>query len=322
MRDIFGRRLRFVVATLTMVCICAATLHAEDLNPRGTNAAGFGPFGPQSSRLREQLWVVPGADPQTPLRATVFQPPADDGSPARRPLVIINHGSDAATRESVSMPIFYWLSRWFVERGYVVVLPQRRGFGATGGEFAEANDTCLNPDHASAGLAAADDIEAVMNFMLAQPFVKPNSAVVVGISAGGWATLALASRHPAGMQRAIAFAPGRGGHAWGKAGEICGEEKLVSATADFGAGTQVPTLWLYSRNDTFFPPRVAQQLVNAWTKAGGDAEFHLLPAYNVEGHDIANDRAGWMLWGNILEQFLDTPPAERARMSASFIPSE
>ena len=35
----------------------------------------------------------------------------------------------------------------FARRGYVVVLPLRRGFGATGGEFAEDPGTCANPDY-------------------------------------------------------------------------------------------------------------------------------------------------------------------------------
>src|SRR5262245_38569690 len=124
---------------------------------QGTSGDGaYGPFGPEGPRLREQLCIVPGADPRTPLRATVFRPPEKGPRPVRRPLVVINHGSDESTREAVSMPVFYWLSKWFVDRGYVVLLPQRRGYGATGGELAEGRDTCADPDHRAAGLAGAD----------------------------------------------------------------------------------------------------------------------------------------------------------------------
>ena len=112
---------------------------------------------------------------------------------------MINHGSDAFTREAVSMPVFYWLSRWFVERGYVVVLPQRRGHGATGGDLAEGRDTCADPDHLGSGQAAADDIEAALGFMERQPFVDPSRLVVAGVSTGGWAALGFGGPQPTGI---------------------------------------------------------------------------------------------------------------------------
>ncbi len=94
---------------------------------------------------------------------------------------------------AVAMPVYCWLSRWFVDRGYVVVLPQRRGHGATGGPMAESIGSCADRILHS-GLAAADDIEGVANYMSAQPFIAPGEAIVVGISSGGWASLALASQ--------------------------------------------------------------------------------------------------------------------------------
>src|SRR5690606_11871210 len=120
----------------------------------------FGAFGPEGPRMREQLWVLPSGESGRAMRATVFRPDSSDdlGSEKRRPLVVINHGTDEATRLAVAMPVYYWLSRWFVERGYVVVLPQRRGHGATGGPLSEALGTCEQPKHYASGLVAADDI--------------------------------------------------------------------------------------------------------------------------------------------------------------------
>ena len=37
---------------------------------------------------------------------------------------------------------------------------------------------------------------------------------------------------------------------------------------------------------------------------GGDAELAMLPPYGADGHDIANDRAGWDLWGARADLFL------------------
>ena len=275
---------------------------------RGTGTenygTGYGAYGPEGPRMREQFWLLPGADMKVPLRATVFRPLSDAAAPVRRPLVMINHGSDAFTREAVAMPVFYWLSRWFVDRGYVVVLPQRRGHGATGGDLAEGRDTCANPDHLASGQAAADDIEAALHFMQRQAFVDPARLVVAGVSTGGWAALALAARNPPGLQLVVNFAGGRGGHAYGLAHAICGQDRLIAATAAFGSVARVPTFWAYAANDSYFGPELAAAMAAAWQAAGGRAELSLLPAYGEEGHAIVDDRASWRLWGPALDQAL------------------
>ncbi len=264
----------------------------------------LGPFGPESPRMREQLWMLPSGDPGLALRATVFRPKAGAHA-GRRPLVVINHGTSDATRESVSMPVFYWLSRWFVDRGYVVVLPERRGHGATGGELAEAVGNCVAPDHYRSGLIAAEDVAASVAYMRRQPFVDADNVTVVGISTGGWASLALASHNPPGVKAIINIAGGRGGHAWGRPGEICGRSQLVAAAKAFGQTARVPTLWLYSKNDSFFGPQLARAMAGAWTDAGGSADLHVLPAYGEDGHQIADDQMGWNLWGPVVESFLE-----------------
>jgi pimeloyl-ACP methyl ester carboxylesterase len=248
----------------------------------------------------------------------VFRPdePAQDEGPQgagrRHPLVVINHGTSDATRLAVAMPVYYWLSRWFVDRGYVVVLPQRRGHGATGGPLAESIGTCADPDHYDSGLAAADDIEAVVRYMSREPFVAPGETIVVGISTGGWASLALASRNPRDVRAVINLAGGRGGHAFDRPpNEVCGASRLVEAARAYGATARLPTLWLYSENDSYFSPQLARAMSGAWNGAGGEAELHVLPPYGDDGHNLADDRAGWDLWGPIVEGFLmahEKPP--------------
>ena len=275
------------------------------------SASDLGPFGPESPRMREQLWMVPGGDPAHNLRATVFRPDdvfqPDDVAGERippRPLVVINHGTSSVTRLSVAMPVYFWLSKWFVDRGYVVVLPQRRGHGATGGELEESVGTCAKPNHVRSGEIAADDIAAVVDFMTRQPGIAADGAIVVGVSTGGWASLALAARNPAQVRAVVNIAGGRGGHAGGQPNAICGEQRLVEAAAEFGRTARVPTLWLYSENDSYFGPRLAAHMAKAWSESGGEADLAVLPAYGVDGHDIANDRAGWDVWGAVTDRFL------------------
>ena len=293
-------------------------------------AAAYGPFGPEGPRLREQLWILPSADHGFPLRATVFRPAGSASSESgrdRRPLVVINHGTSDATRLAVAMPVYYWLSRWFVEHGYVVVLPQRRGHGATGGPMAESIGTCADPDHIRSGLAAADDIQGAVDFMSAQPFVIPGEAIVVGISSGGWASLALASRNSGNVRAVINIAGGRGARPFGeRTDSVCGEKRLIEAAGAFGRTARAPTLWLYAANDSYFRPDLARALAAAWQAGGGEAELHVFPAYGSEGHNLADDHAGWDVWGGAIETFLAekrsrTPVAAAEPLSVSVEPA-
>lgn len=291
-------------ARIRRVAIALVTLASVLIFPGMTAAQStYGSFGPEGPRMREQLWLVPGGDPETPLRATVFRP-ADDGTEARRPLVVINHGSDASTREAVSMPVFYWLSRWFVARGYVVLVPQRRGHGATGGDFAEGRDSCSRPDHWAAAQTAADDIEAAVRFMSRQSFVDGQHVVVAGTSTGGWASLAVAGRSIPGVQLVVNFAGGRGGHAYGRPHAICAKERLIETAGRLGERARVPTVWFYARNDSYFGPQLADAMATAWQKAGGRVNLKLLPAYGTDGHELVSDRASWPLWEDDLARHL------------------
>lgn len=262
----------------------------------------LGSFGPEGNRMREQLWLVPSGDPTIALRATVFRP--HDAVAQRRKLVVINHGTDESTREAVSLPVYYWLSRWFIERGYVVIIPQRRGHGATGGDLAESVGTCETADHYTSGQIAADDIASTINFMTRQDFVNSRDVVVVGISTGAWASLALASRNLQSVGTIVNFAGGRGGHAYGRSNAICNIDGLRAASHRYGKTARHPSIWLYAKNDSYFGPEIALALASEWKRAGGTAETHIFPALEKDGHTIVDDRGNWNLWGAVLEDFL------------------
>src|SRR5215475_8266693 len=104
-----------------------------------------GPQGPEGSKMREQEWRMPSASGSPLMVATVFRPPGE----AKAPLVVMNHGSppDASQRPKMARPQFTAISSFFVSHGYVVVLPLRRGYGATGGAWAEDYGRCGSPDY-------------------------------------------------------------------------------------------------------------------------------------------------------------------------------
>ena len=284
------------------VVIPTRPLSADPAAMQTAQASPYGAFGPEGQRMREQFWLLPSGDASVALRATVFRPAG--GIAERHPLVVINHGTSEANRMSVSMPVYYWLSRWFVDRGFAVVLPQRRGHGATGGTLVEAVGDCANPDHFRSGVIAAQDVGAAVDFMRRQPFVDPARVLVAGVSTGGWASLALASQRPDLMTAVVNIAGGRGGHAFGRKNSVCGIDTLVGATHDFARTARAPTLWLYAENDSYFGPALAAKMAAAWKQGGGQVECDPLPAYGSDGHDIVDDRAGWGIWGKTLDSFL------------------
>src|SRR5262249_59652792 len=81
-------------------------------------------------------------------------------------VVILNHGVSASARERAreSSDLLIGAASVFARRGYVVVMPLRRGFGATGGAMAEDPGTCADPDYNKAERAAADDVMAVYGY--------------------------------------------------------------------------------------------------------------------------------------------------------------
>lgn len=251
---------------------------------------------------REETVRIPSSG--ATMIATVMRPPGD----GKFPLVVINHGSPAssAQRPAMARPRFSSLSGWFVSRGYVVVLPLRRGYGETGGAWAENYGSCQAPDYFNAGLHGAADIKAAIDFMRSQPYVASDRTIVVGQSAGGWATMALSSLNPPGVPGMVNFAGGRGGHQplpGGGTGN-CTPDALVKAAGRYGSTARVPMLWLYTANDSFFEPALARRMVEAYDGAGGRATLRALGAFGQDGHILAGSDGGVAIWSGPVSEFL------------------
>ena len=120
--------------------------------------------------------------------------------------------------------------------------------------------------------------------------IAPGKVVVVGQSGGGWGSIALASRNPSSVGAIITFAAGRGGRVDGKPNNNCAPDKLVAATGEFGRAARVPMLWIYAENDSYFGPELTKRMHVAFTAAGGDAEYHLLPAFGNDGHFLIDSQ--------------------------------
>ena len=165
--------------------------------------------------------------------------------------------------------------------------------------------SCDNPNFRGPGLAVATLNEWVIENMQKKKQIAPGKAIVVGQSGGGWGSIALASRNPPSVSAVITFAAGRGGRVDGKPNNNCAPDKLVAATGEFGRTARVPMLWIYAENDSYFGPELTKRMHNAFTAAGGDAEYHLLPAFGNDGHFLIDSADAVPLWAPLVSQFLE-----------------
>src|SRR5262249_19646527 len=137
------------------------------------------------------------------LEAAIFRPSGG----GRVPLAVGSHGSPRnADRRRQMHPDYSILRSWLRDQGYALIVPMRRGYGSSDGEFSEGIGSCNNPDYVSSSLTAANDIEAAIRYMRDQAFVNATRIVLVGHSAGGLTSLAAASRGPEGVVAVVNFA--------------------------------------------------------------------------------------------------------------------
>jgi dienelactone hydrolase len=225
---------------------------------------------------------------------TVFR----DDARAKAPFLILNHGraGDPGGRAALGRARYSDNAAWFVERGFVVFVPTRIGYGVTGGPDLENAGPCNNRDNSNAFRIAADQNVTLIEYVKTLPYVDAERGLLAGQSVGGATTLALAARSIQGVQGAINFAGGGGGNPTQRPGNPCSPDALGETFARYGANTSVPMLWLYSSNDQFWgrehPQKWFEQYI-ATSANGSKAKFVQLPAYGRDGHSsfTGNPRA-------------------------------
>ncbi len=234
------------------------------------------------------------------LVATEYRPDGDGPFPG----IVLNHGSPVNPSERVRITAKYpTASGVFVRWGFVVLNPVRRGYGKTGGAWEEGTGRCENPFFVEGGLESAKDIAAGVAYLRRQPYVDPDRIALVGQSAGGWGSLAAASRNDLPIRGVVNFAGGRGGKHNNLPNNNCAPDRLVAAAGTYGKTAKVPTLWLYTANDLYFAPELSRRMYEAYSASGGPATYQLLPAIGNDGHSLITMRNGVPLWQDKVEAF-------------------
>lgn len=237
------------------------------------------------------------------VAATILRPEG----PGPFGAVILNHGVPVSDSEraGASSSDLLASAAVFAQRGYVVVLPLRRGFGATGGEFAEYTGSCSHPDYLGGEQAAAEDVMAAYEYARALPYVDPRRMILAGHSAGGMVALFTAGvRQPEGLVAVLAFAAGRGGNPALHPGVPCAAEPLARVLDMVGRSIKAPAMFHYAENDQYFNPDTTRFWFERFTAGGARAEYVLQPPFGDDGHYVFGDRAGIRYWVPAVESFL------------------
>ncbi|MCG2583177.1 dienelactone hydrolase family protein [Massilia sp. TS11] len=251
---------------------------------------------PVDARLNEQVLMVPaGPNGKTELETTIFRP----NGPGPFPLLIINHGKQPGDPRLQPRERFIFLATEFVKRGYAVMVPMRQGFAHSGGRYRDYG--CDMIAHA---YAQAEDVLAAIRFAREQTWIDSEQIVVAGQSYGGLASMAVAAMDEAGVKAVINFA---GGLRY-KDEQCDWRSGLQQAFAHFGRNSQIPSLWLYGANDSYFSPGFVRSLYRRYQDEGGDGELVAYGAFRQDAHKMVASRDGVKVWREPALRFL----AERA----------
>ncbi len=220
--------------------------------------------------------------------------------PGRFPLVLMVHGTPrsdgrdaAALRAKLSPESFLAPAVVFAQRGYAVVSVLRRGFGRSGGEYAEQTvGRCGNVDPLPPARASGEDVAAAVASLRAMSWVDPGRVLLLGVSTGGMAVTAAAAVNPPGVVGVIDFAGGRGSPA---PDQVCSPGRLADAFGAFGRTARVPAIWIYAENDHFFGPDLARRMFEAYAAGGAPARLLMLPPFGADGHRLlmAGPEGSW-----------------------------
>ncbi|APW41672.1 dienelactone hydrolase family protein [Rhodoferax saidenbachensis] len=293
------KRIRASLCGLAVLCALSAVAQTE-ATPATAEIV-------MAQDLREEIQHLPvtvkdlyGRQETRQIPVTIFRPQGNGPFP----LVIMNHGRAVSEKRAQQGRQRYEnLARYLVDKGFVVFVPTRVGYGETYGDFdPESSGNCNALRLEPMTLAASDQVLATLAWAQTLPYVDARRWLVMGQSVGGLTTVATVTRNPPGLVGAINFAGGTGGDPDKHTGQPCSPQATERLWLDKASGAKVPMLWLYWANDKYWGEATPKRWHNAWVSGGGAAEFHTLPAAGTDGHSgLLIDMDTWV---PLVEQYL------------------
>ncbi len=239
------------------------------------------------------------------LEVVIFRPL----SPGPHPAVVFHHGSTGDGSDPSSFRRTYVsesVARFFAERGFATIFPQRRGRGQSDGVYDEgftADRSRYSCDRslALAGFERAlQDVDVAVQWVAARADVDAARLLSAGVSRGGALAVAHAGLRREAFRGVVNFVGG-----W--LGEGCADAGIVNRTALLaGAGFPSPMLWLYGQADSFYSVTHTRAHFEAFLDAGGQGRYFAYQrAAGLDGHFVSNDPH---LWQADLEAYLGALP--------------
>lgn len=266
---------------MAVVAIAMLTVpHAASPRPE---SAGVSPN-------RVQISVAPdeaiGQSTPLTLEAFVYKPPG----PGRHPVVIFNHGSSGGAPR-LSLPAES-IASVFVSRGFVVIVPMRRGRGASGGQSLESEDKNCDLGSWAPGLRGAfDDVTAAFDYADTLPYADASRTIVAGVSRGGYLSVAYAAE---GVRRSRIVGVVNLVGGWvAQAEDNCPTDFNTVSYSRFGRETQLPQLWIYGDHDPFYLTSSIMAYRDAFQGGGGRLQFRLVGGLAKGGHSLGNQTGAW-----------------------------
>lgn len=235
------------------------------------------------------------------IEAYVFKP--EGAGPF--PVVIYNHGSRAG-HDREERP-FAYVGEMLARGGYVVVVPERRGYGKSDGPtFDEAVGEDRGQRFVARVQEETDDMLAAVQFVKALPYADANRMGVMGWSFGGIISVFAASRSSA--FRVVVDQAG--------AALTWDHSPAMQAGMKEAAGKiRIPLLGMVAKNDR--TTESVKAVVHETEAHGATAKLIVYPPFNP--HDAAGvapghlifGREGWQVWEEDVKQFLGKYLGER-----------
>ena len=228
------------------------------------------------------------------LEAFVYRPTVG----GRHPLVLLSHGSSGGNPKQEAPQADQ--AKFFTDRGYVVLVPMRRGRGASGGESLESENKNCDPRSWRTGLHAAyEAVPAAIDFAAALPDVDATRVVLAGESRGGFLSVAYAAQG-ARRSRVAAVINFVGG--WvAQAEDQCPVDFNEVAFRRYGGLTRMPELWLYGDRDRFYSTPSIRSYARAYAGRGGRLTFRLIAGVPNNGHWLPGYPE---LWARHVDRYL------------------
>lgn len=302
---VFGEKRRGVSEVLSVLFVLLHTAVPVPASAQDDSwKAAIGDASELAFDLREEIvsipqWGTKSTAKTHPLTGTLFQPTGSGPFP----VVVLSHGSPGRAVDRKLMGRYRVIPqiKALVGQGFSVLVLMRRGYGDSPAEYAESFGYCQEPRYERTGAEGALDIHSAVSYIRNRPSLDATKILLMGQSAGGFASIAAGSLGLDGVVAVANFSGGRGGN--GIDGLPCRPDLMAQVIANYAKTLRIPVLWFYVENDKYFGPATSKAWFSAFESAGGRGKFILHPPYGNDGHLLFYKEAAVPIWIEALNSF-------------------